>query len=60
MIVIDSSVWFDLFNIDSSRRSLAKEFFELVESKNIPILEPKVFEIEFISLLSRKYIKESR
>ncbi|RLI80453.1 hypothetical protein DRP07_09115 [Archaeoglobales archaeon] len=57
-MVIDSSVWFDLFNTDSYRRNLTKEFFEIVESKNIPILEPRVFEIEFIALLSRKYRKE--
>jgi len=57
MIVIDSSVWFDLFNIDGYRRGLAKEFFKIVESKNIPILEPRAFEIEFVALLSRRYGK---
>ncbi|HIE44131.1 MAG TPA: PIN domain-containing protein [Candidatus Omnitrophica bacterium] len=58
MIIVDSSVWFDLFNTDKYRRNLAKKLFELIESKDIPILEPRVFEIEFIALLSRKYIKE--
>ena len=45
MIVVDSSVWLDLFNIDGYRRNLAKEFFKMIESKDIPILEPKVFEV---------------
>ena len=57
MIVVDSSVWFDLFNLDLSRNTLAKKFFEEVEHLDIPIVEPKVFEVEFVGLLSRRYGK---
>jgi len=57
MIIVDSSVWFDLFTLNSSRRDLARKFFKEVESLNLIILEPKVFEIEFVALLSRRYGK---
>jgi predicted nucleic acid-binding protein len=55
MIVVDSSVWFDLFALDGLRKNLAKNFLRLIEDKNMPVLEPRVFEIEFIALLSRRY-----
>jgi len=58
MIVLDTSVWFDLFNREEHRNSMARELFGMVAERNIPIVEPKVFEVELAGLITRRYGRE--
>lgn len=52
MIVVDASLWFDLFNEgDKARLRLAEEFFSRVEG--LVIYEPVLFKVEFAGLLVR-------
>jgi len=52
MIVVDASLWFDLFNeSDRARLRLAEEFFSRVEG--LVIYEPALFKVEFAGLLVR-------
>ena len=52
MIVVDASLWFDLFNEgDKVRLRLAEEFFSRVEG--LVIYEPALFKVEFAGLLVR-------
>ena len=52
MIVIDTSVWLDLFLEDSDRKKIAEEFMKAIE---VPIYEPEVFKIELAGTLSRRF-----
>jgi predicted nucleic acid-binding protein len=52
MIVIDTSVWLDLFLEDSDRKKIAGEFMKAIE---VTIYEPEVFEIELAGTLSRRF-----
>ena len=52
MIVVNASLWFDLFNErDRARLRLAEEFFSRVEG--LVIYEPALFRVEFAGLLVR-------
>ncbi len=52
MIVVDASLWFDLFNVrDRARLRLAEEFFSRIEG--LTIYEPMLFRVEFAGLLVR-------
>ncbi|ADC64382.1 PilT protein domain protein [Ferroglobus placidus DSM 10642] len=54
MIVVDTSVWVDLFIPKNKVRSdLAEKAFEVIEEKGIEIYAPKLFVIEFISMMKR-------
>ncbi len=54
MITIDTSVWVDLFIPKNKTRSdLAEKIFEVVENKGIEIYVPKLFVVEFISVMKR-------
>jgi len=55
MIVVDTSVWLDLFLEDSDRKKIAEEFIEVVE---VTIYEPEVFKIELAGTLSRRFKKD--
>ncbi|MFP3909598.1 MAG: PIN domain-containing protein [Halobacteriota archaeon] len=57
MIVIDTSVWFDLFS-SGERKEMAEELLQILEEKRIPILEPFIFKIEFSALLARQYKRD--
>lgn len=58
MIVIDTSVWLDLFLENQHRRSLAENLIRLVEEKELQIYEPEVFKVELAGVLARKFKKE--
>jgi len=58
MIVIDTSVWLDLFLEDSYRRNLAENLIKLIEEKKLQIYEPEVFKIELAGVLARKFKRE--
>jgi len=54
MIVVDTSVWVDLFIAKNSKRSnLAEKAFEFIEKMEIEIYAPKLFVVEFISTMKR-------
>ena len=54
MIVVDTSVWVDLFIAKNSKRSnLAEKVFEFIEKMEIEIYAPKLFVVEFISTMKR-------
>ncbi len=55
MIVIDTSIWLDLFLEDLRRRKIAEEFMKAVE---VTIYEPEAFKIELAGTLSRKFKKD--
>ena len=55
MIVIDTSVWLDLFLEDSDRKKIAEEFMKSIE---VTIYEPEVFKIELAGTLSRRFGKD--
>ena len=55
MIVIDTSVWLDLFLEDSDRKKIAEEFMKAIE---VTIYEPEVFKIELAGTLSRRFRKD--
>ena len=58
MIVIDTSVFVDLFfEFDPERTKKVERFFEAVERKAIPIMEPALFKVELASQLSRRMRK---
>lgn len=57
MIVLDTSVWFDLFS-SGERKEKAERLVHVLEEKKTPILEPFIFKIEFSALLSRKYRRD--
>ncbi len=60
MIVVDTSVWIDLFILkDADRSILAEKIFEIIENKEIEIYEPRIFVIEFISVIKRIVGKEA-
>lgn len=58
MIVIDTSVWLDLFLEDSYRRNLAENLIKLIEEKKLQIYEPEVFKIELAGVLARRFKRE--
>jgi len=52
MIVVDTSVWVDLFIPKNKVRSdLAEKVFEVIEKKGIEIYAPKLFVVEFIGMM---------
>ena len=54
MIVVDTSVWVDLFVPKNEVRSdLAEKAFEVIEEKEMEIYAPKLFVIEFTSMMKR-------
>ena len=54
MIVVDTSVWVDLFIPKNKVRSdLAEKVFEVIEEKEMEIYAPKLFVIEFTSMMRR-------
>jgi len=54
MIVIDTSVWVDVFIPKNKLRSdLAEKVFEVIEKREIEIYAPKLFVVEFISIMKR-------
>ena len=54
MVVVDTSIWVDLFIPKNRVRSnLAEKAFEIIEERGIEIYAPKLFVIEFISMMKR-------
>ena len=54
MIVVDTSVWVDLFIPKNKVRSnLAEKVFEIIEEKEMEIYALKLFIIEFTSKMRR-------
>ncbi len=54
MIVVDTSVWVDLFIPKNKVRSnLAEKVFEIIEEKEMEIYALKLFIIEFTSMMRR-------
>ncbi len=54
MIVIDTSVWVDLFVPKNRMRGeLAERVFEIIEEREMEIYAPKLFVVEFISTIKR-------
>jgi predicted nucleic acid-binding protein len=54
MIVADTSVWVDLFIPKNKIRSdLAEKVFEVIEKRGLEIYAPKLFVVEFISIMKR-------
>ncbi|MDK2464037.1 MAG: type II toxin-antitoxin system VapC family toxin, partial [Candidatus Korarchaeota archaeon] len=57
-VVVDASVWLDLFNeADPARRELAESFFESV--RGMEPLEPALFKVELAGLLARRFSEET-
>jgi len=53
LIVVDASVWLDLFNVrDKACSKLAEDFF--VEAEGLTIYEPMLFKVEIAGLLARR------
>ncbi len=55
MVVIDTSVWLDLFLEDEERKERAEELMKAVKTV---IYEPKVFKIELAGTLSRRFRRD--
>ena len=55
MVVVDTSVWLDLFLEDSERKKVAEELMKAIETT---IYEPEVFKIELAGTLSRRFRKD--
>ncbi len=55
MVVIDTSVWLDLFLEDEERKERAEELMKAVKTV---IYESKVFKIELAGTLSRRFKKD--
>jgi predicted nucleic acid-binding protein len=54
MIVVDTSVWVDVFIPKNKARSdLTEKVFEIIERKGIEIYAPKLFVVEFVSMMKR-------
>jgi predicted nucleic acid-binding protein len=58
MIVIDTSVWLDLFLENPERKRLAEALINSIDEKGITIYEPEVFKVELAGVLSRKFKRE--
>ena len=54
MVVIDTSVWLDLFLEDKERKEKAEKLMDIVRD----IYEPGVFKIELAGTLARRFKKE--
>jgi len=54
MMVVDTSVWFDLFSENLSRREIAEKVLEV----ECTVYEPEVFKVELAGVLSRKFMKD--
>jgi len=54
MVVIDTSVWLDLFLEDEERKEKAEGLIDVVRD----ICEPRVFKIELAGTLARRFKKE--
>ena len=55
MVVVDTSVWLDLFLEDSERKKVAEDLMKAIETT---IYEPEVFKIELAGTLSRRFRKD--
>ncbi len=55
MIVVDTSVWLNLFLDNENRRKMAVKVFELCDGD---IYEPEVFKVEMAGTLARRFRKE--
>ncbi len=55
MVIIDTSVWLDLFLEDEERKERAEELIKAVKTV---IYEPKVFRIELAGTLSRRFRRD--
>lgn len=59
MVTLDTSVLADLFlPVEEGRKVKAKEIIEIVEERELGIYNPKIFIIEFLSILRRFLSKE--
>lgn len=59
MIVVDTSVFLDeLFKFDQKRHGKARILFQLIEEKDVLIVEPDIFRIELIGQLVRRMKKD--
>ena len=59
MLTLDTSVLVDLFlPVEERRKVKAKRVIEIVEEREIEIYNPKIFIIEFLSILRRFLSKE--
>lgn len=59
MVTLDPSVLVDLFlPVEEGRKVKAKEIIEIVEEREIEIYNPRIFIIEFLSILRRFLSKE--
>ncbi|MDI6884884.1 MAG: type II toxin-antitoxin system VapC family toxin [archaeon] len=59
MVTLDTSVLADLFlPVEEGRKVKAKGIIEIVEEREIEIYNPKIFIIEFLSILRRFLSKE--
>jgi predicted nucleic acid-binding protein len=59
MVTLDTSVLADLFlPVEKERKAKVKKIIEIVERREIEIYNPKIFIIEFMSVLRRFLPKE--
>ena len=59
MVTLDTSVLADLFlPVEKERKAKVKKIIEIVEGREIEIYNPKIFIIEFMSILRRFLPKE--
>ena len=59
MVTLDTSVFADLFlPVEEERKVKAKGIIEIVEEREIELYNPKIFIIEFMSILRRFLSKE--
>jgi predicted nucleic acid-binding protein len=59
MVTLDTSVLADLFlPVEEGRKVKAKGIIEIVEEREIEVYNPKIFIIEFLSILRRFLSKE--
>jgi len=59
MVTLDTSVLVDLFlPVEEERKVKAKGIIEIAEEREIEIYNPKIFIIEFVSVLRRFLSKE--
>ena len=58
MIIIDTSVWLDLFIENSERKKLAENLMRIIDECSLIVYEPEVFKVELAGVLSRRFKKE--
>lgn len=57
MIVIDTSVWLDLFIETPERKKLAENLVRTIDECGLMVYEPEVFKVELAGVLSRRFKK---